>query len=410
MKNDVMVFTNAEFGSVRTIEIDNEPYFVGKDVAEILGYERPTKAIVDRVDEEDRKMVDSETQSQMGIKLGQRGGWLINESGLYSLILSSKLPTAKKFKRWLTSEVLPSIRKTGNYSNGNENIELVTITPEIASKLLETNFNNRPINNGRVKALAKDMLMGKWEINGETIKIYEDGTLSDGQHRLSACVEANIPFKTYIVRNVSKNALTTIDCGEKRSLLHGLQMKGIEVDSKLIPTLNLLFNKSTKLTSAQAEFILDKYHNECHIVTEMLPKSQNTADFRGKTAFRAFCLYLLIIKDFSEDELQSFVNGMGDKPNCVTNFEQTGYNYRKWYARNIFHKGLRGNGTFSRSNYRIKEFDSLLQCLVAFKNNRIVKTFRDTGRGMCELEQCYKFINHQFQVAIGCNEQKLLTV
>lgn len=75
-------------------------------VAVALGYERPAKAIPDHVDEEDRKMVDGKTQSQFGIELGQRGGWLINESGLYSLILSSKLPTAKKFKRWVTAEVL----------------------------------------------------------------------------------------------------------------------------------------------------------------------------------------------------------------------------------------------------------------------------------------------------------------
>lgn len=89
---------------------------MGKDEAEILGYERETKAIIDRVDSEDRFMLDNKTQSQFGIELGQRGGWLINESGMYSLILSSKLPTAKKFKHWVTSEVLPAIRKYGMYA------------------------------------------------------------------------------------------------------------------------------------------------------------------------------------------------------------------------------------------------------------------------------------------------------
>lgn len=88
----MQIFENNEFGSIRTLEIDGEPWFVGKDVAEILGYERGTKAISDRVDEEDKIMIDSKTQSQFGIEIGQRGGWLINESGLYSLILSSKLP------------------------------------------------------------------------------------------------------------------------------------------------------------------------------------------------------------------------------------------------------------------------------------------------------------------------------
>ena len=91
------------------MKINGEPYFVGKDVAEILGYANTSKALIDHVDDEDK--LNNETLSS----LGQRGGWLINESGLYSLILSSKLPTAKKFKRWVTSEILPAIRKTGSY-------------------------------------------------------------------------------------------------------------------------------------------------------------------------------------------------------------------------------------------------------------------------------------------------------
>ena len=108
--NELMVFNNVEFGQVRTMEINGEPYFVGKDVAEILGYANTSKALIDHVDDEDK--LNNETLSS----LGQRGGWLINESGLYSLILSSKLSNAKKFKRWVTSEILPAIRKTGSYS------------------------------------------------------------------------------------------------------------------------------------------------------------------------------------------------------------------------------------------------------------------------------------------------------
>lgn len=102
MENQIKVFENTEFGSVRTIEVNNEPYFVGKDVAEILGYSNPRKAIIDHVDEEDKTdgvtIRDSIGREQNPI--------CINESGLYSLILSSKLPTAKKFKHWVTSEVL----------------------------------------------------------------------------------------------------------------------------------------------------------------------------------------------------------------------------------------------------------------------------------------------------------------
>ena len=114
MSNEIKIFENEEFGSVRTMEINGEPYFVGKDVAEILGYANTSKALIDHVDNEDK--LNNETLSS----LGQRGGWLINESGLYSLILSSKLSNAKKFKRWVTSEILPAIRKTGSYSIQNK--------------------------------------------------------------------------------------------------------------------------------------------------------------------------------------------------------------------------------------------------------------------------------------------------
>lgn len=112
-------FRSNEFGEIRTLEINNEHWFVGKDVAEVLGYANQNRDILRHIDEEDRIMVDG-TQYQNGIEfdykqIGQRGGWLINESGLYSLIIGSKLPSAKKFKRWVTSEVLPAIRRTGGY-------------------------------------------------------------------------------------------------------------------------------------------------------------------------------------------------------------------------------------------------------------------------------------------------------
>ena len=109
MNNELQIFNNSDFGNIRVVENSGEPWFVGKDVAEVLGYTNPSKALADHVDADDK--LNNETL----LSLGQRGGWLINESGLYSLILSSKLPTAKKFKRWVTSEVLPAIRKTGSY-------------------------------------------------------------------------------------------------------------------------------------------------------------------------------------------------------------------------------------------------------------------------------------------------------
>jgi len=110
---ELQIFNNPDFGEIRTLTINDEPWFVGKDVAEILGYTNPNEAIQDHIDAEDK--LNSKTLSSFELKLGQRGGWLINESGLYSLILSSKLESAKRFKRWVTAEVLPAIRKTGKY-------------------------------------------------------------------------------------------------------------------------------------------------------------------------------------------------------------------------------------------------------------------------------------------------------
>lgn len=109
--NDVITFTNPEFGRVRTIDIDAVTWFVGKDVAAALGYSNTLQAIRIHIDSEDKGVREFSTPG------GKQEMTIINESGLYSLILSSKLPTAKKFKRWITSEVLPAIRKTGAYSS-----------------------------------------------------------------------------------------------------------------------------------------------------------------------------------------------------------------------------------------------------------------------------------------------------
>lgn len=111
--NEIEIFKNPEFGEVRTTMIDGEPWFVGKDVAEALGYSNTADAIGKHVDDEDKQT----SQFAMG---GQNYNMtIINESGLYSLVLSSKLPSAKKFKHWVTHEVIPSIRKTGSYTISN---------------------------------------------------------------------------------------------------------------------------------------------------------------------------------------------------------------------------------------------------------------------------------------------------
>lgn len=127
--NEIQTFNNPEFGEVRTVMVNNETWFVGKDIAVVLGYQNPQKAVRDHVDEEDRGVNDSFT-------VNGTPATLINESGLYSLILSSKLPNAKKFKHWVTTEVLPSIRKHGAYMTP-ETLQAAILNPDTMIQLCQ---------------------------------------------------------------------------------------------------------------------------------------------------------------------------------------------------------------------------------------------------------------------------------
>lgn len=179
--NEITVFNNDEFGSIRTVTIKNEPWFVGKDVAEVLGYTNPSKALADHVDTEDK--LNNETL----LSLGQRGGWLINESGLYSLILSSKLPSAKKFKRWVTSEVLPSIRKTGSYGKPMSELEILQCS---INQLVEQERKLKTIEAQQgEQAKRLDIIDSKLEVlNGVHIE-------ETGRDRLNAMVRAYVVKK-----------------------------------------------------------------------------------------------------------------------------------------------------------------------------------------------------------------------
>lgn len=138
MANELQIFENPEFGQVRAVTIDGEPWFVGKDVAVALGYVDTKNALKSHVDSEDKQLI--QRWQITTLEIPNRGLTIINESGLYSLILSSKLPSAKKFKRWVTSEILPAVRKTGCYGAGAQE-SLLTI--EDAFRLAEL-INNTP--------------------------------------------------------------------------------------------------------------------------------------------------------------------------------------------------------------------------------------------------------------------------
>lgn len=136
------IFSNSEFGNLRTMMIEDAPWFVGKDVAKVLGYENVNKAVQMHVDEEDRKTLDFKGFSQFGKSLNLWEGndysnkTIVNESGLYSLIIGSKLPSARHFKHWVTSEVLPSIRKHGAYATPIT-IDNIIANPDFGIKLLQ---------------------------------------------------------------------------------------------------------------------------------------------------------------------------------------------------------------------------------------------------------------------------------
>lgn len=172
MKNHIQVFNNTEFGEIRTVRINGEPYFVGKDVAEALGYVKARNAIAKHVDDEDKK--DAPIQGDLG---GTQNMTIINESGMYSLILSSKLEGAKRFKRWVTSEILPSIRKTGAYATDSAAAEYKA--RELRIK--EMNAQARLINaeTRRLTVLQKGKGLSQVAVDTLAVKAVERATGKD---------------------------------------------------------------------------------------------------------------------------------------------------------------------------------------------------------------------------------------
>lgn len=187
MNNEIKAFSNEEFGSIRRLEIDGEYWLAGKDVAQALGYSNPRKALADHVDEEDKGVTKCDTLG------GAQDITIINESGLYSLVLSSKLPSAKKFRRWVTSEVLPSIRKHGAYMTP-ETLEAAILNPDYLLKVataLKAETDKRKALEAKVSADAPKVLFadsvaasGSTVLVGELAKIMRQNGVDMGERRL----------------------------------------------------------------------------------------------------------------------------------------------------------------------------------------------------------------------------------
>ena len=178
---DIKIWENPEFGELRIVDMNGEPWMVGKDVAQALGYQNASKALNDHVDPEDK------LNNESLLSLGQRGGWLINESGLYSLVLSSKLPGAKRFRRWVTGEVLPSIRKDGGYiktAPGMTDADIMAKAILLAQKTIEG--QKAKIDEMTPKALFADAVSASSTsiLVGDLAKLIRQNGMDIGQNRL----------------------------------------------------------------------------------------------------------------------------------------------------------------------------------------------------------------------------------
>lgn len=245
---ELQIFENHEFGAVRALEIDRKPYFVGKDVALVLGYRDTSDALKKHVDEEDkltRQFADSGQRREMKV---------INESGLYSLILSSKLPSAKRFKRWVTSEVLPAIRKTGMYAvdqlldDPDLAIRAFTELKEERAKRKALELKNQEM---QPKAIFADAVAASTTsiLIGDLAKILKQNGVDIGQKRLFSWLRDN----GYLIRRKGADW----NSPTQRAMESGLfEIKETAVSHS---DGHVTINKTTKVTGKGQQYFINKF-------------------------------------------------------------------------------------------------------------------------------------------------------
>ena len=243
-------FDSPEFGRVRTVEMNGEPWLVGKDVATALGYSNTKDALASHVDGEDKRIIQRSENATFAIP--NRGLTLINESGLYSLVLSSKLPSAKRFRRWVTSEVLPSIRKSGGYIAGQASMsdsELMAKALLVAQRQIEE--RNRQIETMQPKALFADAVSASKTsiLVGDLAKLLKQNGVDIGQNRLFEWLRTN----GYLIRvkGMSWNMPT------QRAMDQGL----FEVKETTISHSDghISINKTVKVTGKGQVYFVNKF-------------------------------------------------------------------------------------------------------------------------------------------------------
>lgn len=259
--NEIKVFENPEFGSVRTVEVSGEAYLVGKDVAEILGYSNANKAIQMHVDEEDKKILDFKGFSHFGNTLWEENDYssktVINESGVYALVFGSKLPKAKEFKRWVTNEVLPSIRKHGAYMT-DETLHRAITEPDfliqLATELKEEQEKRRQLEVDAAANRPKVLFAEAVEtaqtsiLIGDLAKLIKQNGVDIGQKRLFEFLRQN----GFLIKSgLSKNMPT------QKAMEQGL----FEVKERTIsnPDGSVRITKTTKVTGKGQTYFINKF-------------------------------------------------------------------------------------------------------------------------------------------------------
>lgn len=248
--NELKIFQNSQFGTIRTLTIDNEPWFVGKDVASILGYADTFGALKKHVDTEDKQNCQNDSFES------PRGLTCINESGLYSLILSSKLPKAKEFKRWVTSEVLPSIRKHGAYMT-DDVLERTITDPDFMIKLLtkmKEEKKAREIAEQQVKELTPKGIFAD-AVNssetsilvGELAKLLKQNGVNMGRNRLFDWMKNN----GYLIKSGSERNMPT---------QKSMEMKLLEIKERNVanPDGSIKIVKTPKVTGKGQIYFINK--------------------------------------------------------------------------------------------------------------------------------------------------------
>ena len=245
--NDLQVFRNAEFGELTLLEINNEPWFVGKEVAEKLGYENTKDSLARHVSVEDRRVI--QRSGNTTLEIPNRGLTIINESGLYSLILGSKLESAKRFKRWVTSEVLPAIRRTGSYSNRPTGGKLLAMAVLEAQKLLDA--KDEEIARMKPKEIFADSVASSQStiLIGELAKILKANGYETGQKRL---FETFRPDGFLIKRKGSDYNMPT----QKATELGLFEIKETVINN---PDGSIRVSKTTKVTGKGQIYFVNRY-------------------------------------------------------------------------------------------------------------------------------------------------------